>query len=83
MHLGMTECHIPLFSLTLTFDLLSRMIVSGAILLHLRYEPQIGVWMHFGIAECQVPFLGRCKIVDLDLASRIILLGAYLLHYLR
>ena len=39
-----------------------------------------GVWMHLGITECLVPFLGHC---DLDLDFRTIVSGAFLLYYLR
>ena len=43
---------------------------------------KFGVWMHLGIVECHVPFLGHC---DLDLwpSFRIIMSRAYLLYYLR
>ena len=52
-------------NVTLTSDLVLRIIVSRAYLLYsLSEEFQIGVWMHLGIAECHVPFLGHC---DLDL----------------
>ena len=51
--------------MTLTSDLVLRIIVSGAYLLYsLSEEFQIYVWIHLGIAECHVPFLGHC---DLDL----------------
>ena len=39
--------------------------------------------MHLGMAICSVSFLGHCDLVDPDLISRIIVSGAYLLHYLR
>ena len=38
--------------------------------------------MHLGIAKCNMPFFGHCDF-DFGLVSRIIMLGAYLLHYLR
>ena len=51
--------------MTLTSDLVLRIIVSRAYLLYsLSEEFQFGVWMHLGIEECHVPFLGHC---DLDL----------------
>ena len=36
--------------------------------------------MNLRMAECRISFLGHC---DLDLVFRIIVSGAYLLHYLR
>ena len=51
--------------MTLTSDLVLRIIASRAFLLYfLSEDSKFGVWMHLGIAECHVPFLGHC---DLDL----------------
>ena len=36
------------------------------------------MWIHLRIAECRIPFW----VTDLDLVSRIIVSGGYLLHYL-
>ena len=47
--------------MTLTSDLVLRMIVSRAYLLYsLSQEFQFGVWMHLRIAEFHVPFLCHC-----------------------
>ena len=55
------------FRVTVTFDLISRIIVSGAYLLYyFKLESQIGVWMHLGIVECRIPWSGHCEL-DLDL----------------
>ena len=51
--------------MTLTSDLVLRIIVSRAYLLYsMSEEFKFDVRMHLGIAECHVPFLGHC---DLDL----------------
>ena len=44
-------------TLTMTSDLVFRIIVSGAYLLYyLRKESQMGVWVHPGMAGCRIPF---------------------------
>ena len=55
-------------TVTLTSDLVFRIIVSGAYLLcYLRMESQIWcVWMHLGMKKCRVPKLGHCDL-ELDL----------------
>ena len=66
MLLGMTECLVPFVTvtlLTLTSDLVSRIIMSGAYLLYyLRRNPKFGVWMHLGMTEFRVPFSGHCNL---------------------
>ena len=47
--------------MTLTADLISRIIVSIS---HLLFEVEI--WMHFGVMKCHIPFWGHCD-HDLDL----------------
>ena len=55
-------------TVTLTSELVFRIIMSGAYLLYyLRYESKIGVWVHIWMVECRVLFMGYC---DLDLDFR-------------
>ena len=49
-------------TVTLTSDLISRIIVYEAYLLH-----YLRLWMHFRMSKCRVPFWGHC---DLDLWPR-------------
>ena len=64
---------VTVTSLTLTSDLVSIIIVSGAFCLHYFFfffgggDPEFGVWMHLGMAECREPFLGH---YDLDLGPK-------------
>ena len=54
-----------LVTVTLTSDLVLRIIVTSAYLfLFFEVGFLFGVLMHLGIAECRIPFLGHC---DLDL----------------
>ena len=53
--------------MTLTSDLILRIIVSRAYLLYSLRNSKFGVWMHLGIAECHVPFLGHCDLDTSDL----------------
>ena len=44
-------------------------------------NPKFGVWMHFGMTECRIPFSGHC---EFGLVSRICIESvAYLLYSLR
>ena len=66
MYLVMTQCHIPFrVTVTLTSDLLLIIIVFGAYSYILRgRSSKFGVYMHLGMGECHIPFLGHC---DLDI----------------
>ena len=74
MHLGMAECRVPFWGhcdLNLWLSLYSnKMSVRPASCPeHISYilwgrHSKFGVWMHLGMAECHVSFLGHC---DLDL----------------
>ena len=70
MHLGIAECHVPFWvtvTLTLTSDLVFRIIMSGAYLLYYRGRNlKFGVWMHLGMTKCRIPLLGHCDL-ELDL----------------
>ena len=58
-----------------------RKILSEAYLLYYSaMNPKLDVWSHLRMTEYHVQFLEHC---ELDLLSRIIVLGAYLLYYLR
>ena len=47
----------------LTVRLSVPLFVSGAYLLYsLGRNPIFGEWMHLGMAECRLPFLGHCNI---------------------
>ena len=51
------------FKVTLTSDLSSRNIVSGAYLQYFRgRNTKFGVHIHLGILECQILFLGHCGV---------------------
>ena len=68
-------------TVTLTSDLVFRIIVSDQnSYIILARNSNFGVWLHRWMAECHVPCLGHC---DIDLFSRIIASGVYLLYYLR
>ena len=55
----------PWVTVTLTSKLVSRIgLESSAYLLFFEVGIQNFVWMHLGMAECHIPFLGLC---DLDL----------------
>ena len=63
----------------MTSDLVFRIIVSGHISCFIRdRNPKIGVWLHLGMAECCEPFSDH---LDLDLAFRIFMSGAYLILF--
>ena len=53
-------------TMTLTSDLVLIIIVSGTYLLNIIWDrnPKFCVWMHLGMIECLVQFMGHC---DLDL----------------
>ena len=53
-------------TLTLTSDLVFKIIVSGAYLILFEVGVPNLVWMHLGMAECLVPPLGHCDL-DIDL----------------
>ena len=65
--------------MTLTYDIVSRIIVSGAYLLYfLRLE--FGVWIHLGMAEWCIPSLVTLTFtLTSDFISRFFVSGAYLL----
>ena len=69
-------------ALTFTSDLMFRIILSGPYLLYyLRWESQIWcVWVHLGMVEFRVPFMGHCDLKP-DLVFRIIVSGAYLILF--
>ena len=67
-------------TVTLTSDLVLRIIVSRAYLIFFEVGIQNLVYMHLWTEGCHGPFLGHC---DLDLVLIIIVYGAYLLYYLR
>ena len=66
MALGMAECHKPFWvTVTLTSDLVFRIIMSGAyIYFFLARSLKFGVMMHFGMRKCSKPKLAHC---DLEL----------------
>ena len=67
--------------LTLTYDLVSIIIVPRAyFLLLFSRDPKFGVRMNLGNPECRIPFWGHCDL-ELDLISRIIVSGAFLLLF--
>ena len=84
MQLWMAECHIPfLVTMTLTSDLVCRIIVSRTYLLYyLRWESQICCMDTSLDADVWYSILGHCELDQYDLVSRIIMSGAYLLYYL-
>ena len=50
-------------TLTLTSDLVFRIIMPGAYLLnYLRWNLKFGVWMHLGMTKCRIPLLGHCDL---------------------
>ena len=53
-------------TLTLTSDLVFKIIVSGAYLIVFEVGIPNLVWIHLGMAECLVPPLGHCDL-DIDL----------------
>ena len=57
------RCKSPVFSKVGIPNLVCGCI-RPSVPLHVRSK--FGVWMHFGIAECHVPFSGHCDL-DLDL----------------
>ena len=58
-----------------------RIILSEAYnLYYSARNPKFDVWLHLRMTECHESVLEHC---DLDKLSRIIVLGAYLLYYLR
>ena len=62
VHLGMARCGVPfLVIVTLTFDLVSRIIMSEAYLLYffLGMNPYFGVWMRHGMVKWCIPFWGH------------------------
>ena len=62
MHLGMMECLVPFYkvTVTLTSDLVFRKVVCGALSYIIKGKnPRFGVWMQLLMAECHVPFLGH------------------------
>ena len=70
MHLWMVKCLVPFrVTVTLTSHLVFRIIVCGVYLLYyFMYEFHIWcVWVHLGMAECQVPFSGHHYYLDPDL----------------
>ena len=86
MHLGMTgvTCHYQVtVTLTLTSDLVLRIIVSGAYLLY-SLSSGFQIWCVDASWDSGVSctILGHCDL-DLDLVFRIIVSRAYLLYYLR
>ena len=77
MHLGKAECCIPCWvNVTLTSDLVLKYSCQEDIsYIFCTRNPKFGMWLHFWMEECHVPFFYHC---DLDLVSRIIMSGAYL-----
>ena len=69
--------------MTLTSDLVCRIIVSRTYLLYyLRWESQICCMDTSLDADVSYSILGHCELDQYDLVSRIIMSGAYLLYYL-
>ena len=74
MHLGMAECRVPFsghcdLDLGLSFIVITMSVRPASCPVHISYiirgrNFKFDVWMHLGMAECRVPFLGHC---DLDL----------------
>ena len=84
MYLEMTECHIPFqITVTLTFDLVLRMILLSAYLIYsLRKEFQI--WCVYASWDGDVTYHFRVTVtLTSDLVLMIIVSGAYLLYYSR
>ena len=74
--------------ITVTLTLTSDLYLESALTpVHISYilwggNSKFGMWMHLGMAECNVPFSGHCDL-DLKLSFYIIVSGAYVLYYLR
>ena len=71
VHIGITECQVPLLgTVTLTSDLISRIIMSEAYLLYLvRYKnPKFVVWVTLEMVMCHVLVWGHFDL-GLDLRS--------------
>ena len=78
MHLRMAECRLPFSGhcdldpdLWLSFYSNKMSVRPASCPVHISYilwgrNSKFGVWMHLGMAECRVPFLGHCDL-DLDL----------------
>ena len=67
--------------MTLTYDLVSSIIMSGAYLLY-HLNPKFNVWIHFGVAEWCIPFWVTLTLTfSSHLISRFFVSGAYLLYY--
>ena len=67
--------------MTLTYDLVSRIMVSGAYCLYyLRQNPKFGLWIPIGMAQWFKPFWVTLTLT-FDLISRFFVFGAYLLYY--
>ena len=74
----MAKCCIPFWvTVTLTSDLVVRIIMFGAFILFELGIPNLVCAFIFGWQSVMYQFC------DLDLISRIILSGAYLIYYLR
>ena len=54
--------HTILVTLTLTSDLVCRIFVSRTYLFILGKNPELGVLMHLGMADCPISFSGHCDL---------------------
>ena len=73
MHIEIAKCLVIFLGhCDLDFDLVFRIIVSGAYLLYHEYirNPKFGIWMHLEMTKRRAPSLGPCDI-DIDLGPSI------------
>ena len=72
-----------LVTVTLTSDLVFKIIMSRAYILHIEgRNPKFAVWMPLWIAEFHIPFWVTLTLTS-DLVYRILVSRTYLFYYLR